>query len=151
MRGFALAATGLLAYATAAFATNYIVKDYCQEDVFLYFADPTTTTGPFELASGQAYVHNITGEGISVGVVKNANDYWSSNGSKLILGMSASEAQGVLYWSLTSVNGDPMKGETFGVTSDGETIDVCGHATAYDGQVHGCADNGNVTLTLNLC
>ncbi|KAK5131754.1 hypothetical protein LTR08_000585 [Meristemomyces frigidus] len=151
MRSFTFATAGLLAYATSAFATDYIIKDYCQENVFLYFANATATTGPFELASGQAYIHNITGEGISVGMVKNPNDYWSSTGSKLILGATANKTQAMLYWTINSVDGDAMKGETFSVTSAGRVDDVCGHATTYDGQVHACADDGNVTLTLNLC
>ena len=52
-----------------------------------------------------------------------------------------------LYWTVSSVDGDPMAGEGFNVTS---TNDVCGQALGYDGQVHVCAGNG-VTLTLNLC
>ena len=151
MRSFTIATAGLLAYATSAFATDYIVKDYCRENVFLYLANASATTGPFELASGTAFIHNITGEGISVGVVKNVNDYWSASGPKLVLGASASASQAVLYWTINSVNGDPMKGETFSVTSEGKVDDVCGHATSYDGQVHACADDGHVTLTLSLC
>ncbi|KAK5127220.1 hypothetical protein LTR85_008582 [Meristemomyces frigidus] len=150
MRSFITTAS-LLAYATSAYATNYIVKDYCTENVFLFFANSSLTTEPFELASGEAYTHDITGSGISVGVVKNADDYWSATGPKLILGTTANETEAELYWTVSSVDGDPMKGEGFSVTSDGRVPNVCGNATSYDGLVHACADDGNVTLSLNLC
>jgi len=157
MRSFTTAATAILAYAVAAYATEYIVKDYCQEDVFLYVADPTGTSAPIKLPSGQAYIHQITGLGNSLGVVKQASDYWSATGAKLILGTSRNATEDILYWTLSHVNGDPMNHETFGVGSsrNGQEENVCENATSYDGNdgvVHACPDVGNdITLTLNLC
>lgn len=151
MHGSITTAISLLVYATSAYATDYIVKDSCPENVFLYFADSSETMGPFELPSSEAYIHNISGSGLSVGVVKNSEDYWSATGPKLIFGVTANQTEAELYWTISSVDGDPMQGESFSVTSDGRVSNVCGNATSYSTEVHACADDGNVTLTLWLC
>ncbi|KAK4540797.1 hypothetical protein LTR36_008874 [Oleoguttula mirabilis] len=151
MRSFIITATGLLACASSAYATNYIIKDYCTEKVYLYFADSSATTGPFELDSGEAFTQKITGSGHSIGVVNNTSDYWSATGPKCILGVTANETEAELYWTISTVDGDCLQGKSFSVTSEGRVPDVCGTTTSYDGEVHACADDGNVTLTWNLC
>lgn len=150
MRGFTIAATGLLAFAASTHAAGYIVDNYCIEDVYIFIANPEGTTGPFTLVSGEAYVSAITGGGNSLGIVKHEGDYWSAN-PKLILGTSISETGDILYWTLNSVTGDPMAGEKFSVTSSGKTENVCGNADGYGPEVYACADGDSVTLTLSLC
>lgn len=149
MRFTAAAAASVLALAASANASMLSVKNTCSETLYITLTDSSQkTTGPTEFASGATYVSNIVGQGNSFALTKNT-DYYSPNTPKLVLGTSTSN--GVLYWSVSDVNGNPFAGESFSITSpSGNKGNVCGTATSPDSQVHGCADD-NVTLTLVTC
>jgi hypothetical protein len=82
------------------------VKNNCGNPVYLTTTNQQQqTTGPTELAAGASSVSQIVGQGNSLGVTLN-QDYYSPNTPKLILGTSTSS--GTLYWSVSSVNGNPF-------------------------------------------
>jgi len=147
MGAFGIRAAALLVYASLGSATLWEVQNYCHESIWLTFANVTETRPSEVLPSGEAYVSNLEGENKSLGVTWNESDYWTADGKKLILGASISN--NLLYWTISSVNGDPFAGDGFKVTSNGN---VCGNATTVDGQYHVCDDSDdNVTLTLAIC
>ncbi|KAK3116237.1 hypothetical protein LTR53_003608 [Teratosphaeriaceae sp. CCFEE 6253] len=148
MRTFSIAAAGLLAIASSATASNYIVRNYCDTTMYLTFANPASTQTDLALPSGLAFLSAIEGEGNAVVVTNQPNQYWSAGGWKAVFGTSAKDA--TLWWSLSAVNGDPIAPGTVNVTSSGATEDVCGHATDYVSGVKQCPDTG-VTLVWDLC
>ncbi|KAK0256510.1 hypothetical protein LTS09_008625 [Friedmanniomyces endolithicus] len=148
MRAFSIAAAGLLASATSAQASQYLVRNFCPFNVYLSFANTTQTETDELLPPGTAFLGSIVGQGNSVGVTNQQGQYWSATGWKAIFGTSTKD--GTLWWSLSDLVGDPIAPRTFNVTSSGTKDDVCGHTTDYMSGVHNCPDNG-ATLTYNLC
>ncbi|TKA71448.1 hypothetical protein B0A55_07171 [Friedmanniomyces simplex] len=146
MRAFSIAAAGLLASATSAQASRYLVRNFCPFSVYLSFANTTQTVTDELLSSGLAFLGPIAGEGNSVGVTNQPGQYWSATGWKAIFGTSTKD--GKLWWSLSDLVGDPIAPHTVNVTSSGTKDDVCGHATDYMGGVHNCPDNGVTYLSI---
>lgn len=104
-----------LATSTTAVSTQEVFN-WCGESVFLVNVNSTgSTTGPKEItAGGGNWTTPIVGVGNSVGVSKN-DQYFSNKTAKLIWGTSTDA--GVLYWTVSSVDGDPFAGEKWEVTS----------------------------------
>ncbi|KAK5694195.1 hypothetical protein LTR97_009816 [Elasticomyces elasticus] len=148
MRFFSITAAAILAAASSAQASQYLVRNWCDKDMFLTFANSTTTTTDLVLPAKLAFLSPIAGEGNSVGVANQPGQYWNALGWKAVFGFTSKD--GSLWWSLSDLVGDPIAPGTVNVTSSGTRENVCEHATDYMGGVHGCADNG-VTLTFNLC
>lgn len=148
---FSTAAASLAAVVATASASSVLVINKCPETLYLTAVDQSgKITGQPSLTSGGTYQAAIVGQGNSLGIAKNS-DYYSPNTPKIILGTST--ANNVLYWSVSSVNGDPFSssGQKFTVASpSGSNPNACGAATGPDGQVHGCQDN-NVLLTFTAC
>jgi len=138
-----IAATSLLSLASIALAGSAIVKNNCKEQVFLTItlADQSSTEQAIA-GSGGIYSEPISGQGNSFGITKDSA-YYSASTPKLIWGFSDSTP--TLYYSVSSVNGDPMSGETWTL---GAAPGSCASVTSYDGVVHACADSNDFTLTL---
>ncbi|KAF1826114.1 uncharacterized protein K489DRAFT_291367, partial [Dissoconium aciculare CBS 342.82] len=103
---FTVAAASVIAFAASSSASLITVTNNCANSVFLTSTNSAQqTNGPNELKAGANYVTQIVGQGNSLGVTLNS-DYYSPNTAKLILGTST--ASGTLYWSVSSVNGNPF-------------------------------------------
>lgn len=86
----------LLLLPTTALAASYqLVKNYCPSTLYLTIYNNGSTTGPFELPSGQAYINPIAGTG-NTATLSHSADIFSDQVAKLILGTSVSD--GILYW-----------------------------------------------------
>lgn len=141
---FLIATAGLLSLASTALAGNAIVKNNCQEQIFLTItlADQSSTQQAIA-GSGGSFSEPISGQGNSFGITK-TSDYYSASTPKLIWGFTDSTP--TLYYSVSNVDGDPMSGETWSVSA---TDGSCSSISSYDGKVYTCADTNN--FTLNLC
>jgi len=120
----ALLITTLTASTTA--VSTQEVFNWCADPVFLVNVNSTgSTTGPEKIAGGGSnWATPIVGVGNSLGISKN-DQYWSNGTAKLIWGTSTDA--GILYWTVSNVDGDPFAGSKFEVTSwEG---DVCGNTT----------------------
>ncbi|KAM0714897.1 hypothetical protein Q7P37_009362 [Cladosporium fusiforme] len=140
--------TTLLTLATSTSAiSNQTVRNNCNEAIFVTYINSTkSTTGPLKVnGTGGTWDSSIIGVGNSLGVSKN-DQFWSNETPKLILGSSTD--RGVLYWTVSNVDGNPFDGQKFRVGS-GEKNN-CESADNFDTKVHGCQDD-NVALTLTLC
>jgi hypothetical protein len=123
----ALTAATIVAFATSSYAvSSQFVLNNCTESVYITNINSTkSTTGPFEVkGSGGNWTTDIIGVGNSLGVSK-TDGYWSNETPKFILGTSTDA--GILYWTVSNVDGDPFEGETFDLSS-GEG-NVCQNAT----------------------
>lgn len=81
----------LLSASTALAASTTLIKNYCNEDIFL-----TLNNGaPYTVHSGQAFTSNIVGQGNTAAVTKKP-DFFNPETAKMVLGTSTD--QGVLYW-----------------------------------------------------
>jgi len=143
MHSTVLRAAGLLALTTTAIAGSASVVNRCKEDAFLTVTLSTQQSTTHQIAgSNGSYSEPITGQGNSWGITK-TNDYFSASTPKLIWGFS--DAAPTLYYTVSNVDGDPMAGEGFNISS---TDAGCGSVTSYDGSTHTCSDSNNFTLTL---
>ncbi|KAK5174095.1 uncharacterized protein LTR77_001175 [Saxophila tyrrhenica] len=141
--------TPLLALATTVTAiSNQVIRNYCPEGKFItLLLNQTGVDGPFLLPSGQAYEYAINGTGNSVTVANVAADFGAAV-PRLDLGTSTNN--GIIYWAVNNLTGDPFADSNFNVTSSGKNENVCQSCVGYDKQVHACIDN-DVTLFLSLC
>lgn len=122
-----LAAATVVAFATSSYAvSSQFVLNNCTESIYITNINSTkSTTGPFEVkGNGGNWTTDIIGVGNSLGVSK-TDRYWSSETPKFILGTSTDA--GILYWTVSNVDGDPFEGETFKLSS-GEG-NACQNAT----------------------
>jgi hypothetical protein len=120
-------AASILTFTTSAAAiSSQFVLNNCNESIWLTSVNSTgVTTGPVEIKSaGGNWTNEIIGVGNSLGVSK-TDRYWSTETAKLILGTSTD--LGVLYWTVSNVDGDPFVGEKFELSS-GEG-NACENAT----------------------
>ena len=137
----AITTATILAYASSALGSTILANNLCKEDLwFTPVNGSQATPGPYKVSSGLETAMPIEGVGNSLGVTK-TEEYWSPNTPKLILGTSTSK--GILYWSVSNVDGDPFAGESFNITG-------CESAEGYDEKVHACTDGG-FTLSIDLC
>nr|OQO28978.1 hypothetical protein B0A51_03787 [Rachicladosporium sp. CCFEE 5018] len=141
--------SAIIALATSTQALSHqAVLNNCNGTLYLTYVNSTkSTTGPSPLLAFANTELPIIGVGNSLGVSK-SDQYWSPQTPKLILGTSTDN--GILYWSVSYVDGDPFAGQKVAVTSAGRVNDVCQNSTGYDGKVHACQDDG-VVLSLGLC
>ncbi|GAB7347033.1 hypothetical protein MBLNU459_g3176t1 [Dothideomycetes sp. NU459] len=138
-----VAAASLLALASTAIAGNAIVQNNCQEQVFLTITLSDQSSTQQALAgSGGMYSEPISGQGKSFGITK-SSDYYSDSTPKLIWGFSDSAP--TLYYSVSSVNGDPMSGESWDLSPSDSS---CPSVSDYSGNTETCADSNDFTLTL---
>lgn len=135
-----IAVASLMALISTAAAGTISVVNNCAEQKFLTItnSDQSSTTSAIA-GQGGSYKENISGSGNSFGITNN-DQYYSADTPKLILGFS--DAAPTLYYSISTVNGDPQAGESFSFNS------ACGSVNSYDGQVHTCDDSGDFTLAL---
>jgi len=143
MHSTLISLTGLLALASTVMAGTAYVRNNCQEQVFLTItrANQQSTTQAIA-GSGGLYSEPISGEGNSFGITKN-DQYYSPDTPKLIWGFS--DAVPTLYYTISNVDGDPMAGESFFLSSSQLTCDA---VDSYDGATHVCDDSNDFTLTL---
>lgn len=140
---FSIAAAGLATMVSTALAGNAIVKNNCAEDVYLTITRSDQSSTQYALAADSGtYSETLTGQGNSFGVTKSA-DYYSASTPKLIWGFSDSAS--TVYYSVSSVDGNPFSGESFSLSA---TNTACGTVTAYDGLTYTCADSNDFTLAL---
>lgn len=107
----------IVAFATSSYAvSSQFVFNNCTESVYITNINSTkSTTGPFEVkGSGGNWTHEVTGVGNSLGVTKN-DRYWTPETPKFILGTSTDA--GILYWTVSNVDGDPFQNQTFELSS----------------------------------
>lgn len=119
-------ATTLALTSTSAAVSSQSVLNNCTESIWLTNINSTKSTiGPLEIkGAGGQWDTEILGVGNSLGVSK-TDRFWSNETAKLILGTSTD--MGILYWTISHVDGDPFERQTFNITS-GET-NACGNAT----------------------
>lgn len=147
MRISTVTAAGILSLATTAFAVgNAIVDNDCVESVYLTItrSDQTSTQRTIAGTNG-TYSEVLSGQGNSFGVTKSA-DYWSSTTPKLIFGYSEGN-DGLSYWTVSTVDGDPTAGEGWKVAP---SVSTCTSATngTMAGQVYTCTNTADLVLTL---
>lgn len=132
--------TSLMALISTAAAGTVSVVNNCVEQKFLTItrSDQSSTIQAIA-GQGGSYKENISGQGNSFGITNN-DQYYSADTPKLIFGFS--DAPPTLYYTVSTVNGDPQTGETFSLNT------ACGSVTSYDGLVHTCDDSGDFTLAL---
>ncbi|KAK6434409.1 hypothetical protein LTR95_009413, partial [Oleoguttula sp. CCFEE 5521] len=108
----------IIALTTSTHALSHqVVLNNCNETLYLTYVNSTkSTTGPSPLLAFANAELTIIGVGNSLGVSK-SDQYWSSQTPKLILGTSTDN--GILYWSVSYVDGDPFAGQRVAVTSAG--------------------------------
>ncbi|KAI4775538.1 hypothetical protein E4T52_09512 [Aureobasidium sp. EXF-3400] len=130
-----------LALASTALAGTAGIKNNCKQDIFL------TTTGQNQkstqlkiAANGGYYSTPIQGQGNSYGLSKSA-DYYSANTAKLIWG--ASDSNGVTYYSLNTVNGNPFAGQSVRLSG---SQPGCATITSPDGATKACTDKADFYL-----
>ena len=112
-----LTAAAIVAFTTSSHAvSSQFVFNNCTESVYITNINSTkSTTGPFEVKGlGGLWTHEVIGVGNSLGVTKN-DRYWTPETSKFILGTSTDA--GILYWTVSNVDGDPFQNQTFGLSS----------------------------------
>lgn len=127
MQFTALTAAAILALTSSTDAiSSQIVFNYCEEPIFVTSINSTKdTTGPLEVPGlGGNWTSEIIGVGNSLGVTK-SDKFWTNETAKLILGTSTD--LGVLYWTVSNVDGDPFAEEPFELVS-GEA-NACENAT----------------------
>ncbi|GAB7337091.1 hypothetical protein MBLNU457_g2492t1 [Dothideomycetes sp. NU457] len=135
-----IAVASLMALISTAAAGTVSVVNNCAEQKFLTITRSNQQSTTQAIAGhGGSYKENISGQGNSFGITNN-NQYYSANTPKLIFGFS--DAPPTLYYTVSSVNGDPQAGEKFSLNT------ACGSVTSYDGLVHTCTDGGDFTLAL---
>lgn len=123
----AVTAAAILAFTSSTTAiSSELVINNCTESIFVTNINSTkSTTGPLEvLGAGGNWTTEIIGVGNSLGVSK-SDKFWTNETAKLILGTSTD--LGVLYWTISNVDGDPFEGQEFEVIS-GEA-NACENAT----------------------
>lgn len=128
-----LTAAAVVAFTTSTLAvSSQVVLNNCAESIWLTNVNSTkSTTGPFEIkgtggnSTGGNWTTDIIGVGNSLGVTK-SDRYWTPETAKLILGTSTD--QGILYWTISNVDGDPFVGEKFDLSSGAGN--ACDNATA---------------------
>lgn len=106
--------------------SSQIVFNNCEESIFVTNINSTKdTTGPLGIPGlGGNWTSEIIGVGNSLGVTK-SEKFWTNETRKLILGTSTD--LGVLYWTVSNVDGDPFVEEPFELVS-GEA-NACENAT----------------------
>lgn len=127
MLSLASSALALLALATTSNALSLQgLINNCNETVYATFTNSTKSTlGPTSVpANGGIWETEIIGVGNSLGVTK-SDKFWTNETAKLIFGTSTDK--GILYWTVSHVDGDPFKDQKFAVlSSEG---DKCENAT----------------------
>ncbi|KAL1304136.1 hypothetical protein AAFC00_000564 [Neodothiora populina] len=127
--------------AGTAVAGSAVVQNNCNEEVWLTITRADQSSTQQKLAgNGGRYSEQISGQGNSFGLTKNA-DYYSASTPKLIWGFSDSNP--TLYYSVSSVNGDPFAGEKFQLSA---TDGNCAQVNSYTSFTYTCADSNTFTL-----
>jgi len=135
-----IAVASLMALISTAAAGTVSVVNNCVEQKFLTITRSNQQSTTQAIAGqGGSYKENISGQGNSFGITNN-DQYYSADTAKLIFGFS--DAPPTLYYTVSSVNGDPQAGETFSLNT------ACGSVFTYDGLVHTCDDSGDFVLAL---
>ena len=124
--------TTLIAVTTLAFTTSshavssQFVFNNCTESIYITNVNSTkSTTGPFEVkGTGGNWTTEIIGVGNSLGISK-TDRYWTPETPKFILGTSTDA--GIVYWTVSNVDGDPFLNQTFELSSG--PGNVCDNAT----------------------
>jgi hypothetical protein len=122
-----LTAAAVVAFATSSHAiSSQFVFNNCTESIYITNTNSTkSTTGPFEVkGSGGNWTTDIIGVGNSLGVTKN-DRYWTPETPKFILATSTDA--GIVYWTVSNVDGDPFLNQTFELSSG--VGNVCQNAT----------------------
>jgi hypothetical protein len=122
-----LTAAAVVAFATSSHAiSSQFVFNNCTESIYITNINSTkSTTGPFEVkGSGGNWTTDIIGVGNSLGVTKN-DRYWTPETPKFILATSTDA--GIVYWTVSNVDGDPFLNQTFELSSG--VGNVCQNAT----------------------
>ena len=114
----------LLATTTHATSIQTIINN-CPTPLYLTnVSSNKPTTGPFALALAANWTNSIIGTGNSLGVAKN-DQFWTPDTPKLIMGTSTDK--GILYWTVSKVDGDPFEGQKWAV--DSGKANACDAAT----------------------
>lgn len=138
-----LTAASILALASSALAGNAIVQNNCPQQVYLTITRQDQSSSQQTLAAnGGHFSEALQGQGNSYGVSKNS-DYYSANTPKLIWG--ASDSAGLVYYSLSTANGNPFDGQSVNLKGSDA---ACPVVSSPDGSVKACADSSDFTLTL---
>jgi hypothetical protein len=122
-----LTAAAIVAFATSSHAvSSQFVFNNCTESVYITNINSTkSTTGPFEVkGAGGNWTTEIIGVGNSLGVSK-TDRYWTPETPKFILGTSTDA--GIVYWTVSDVDGDPFLNQTFELSSG--PSNACDNAT----------------------
>jgi hypothetical protein len=131
----------VLAIASTALAGSAGIKNNCKQDIFLTTTGPNQKSTQMKIAANGGYFSTpIQGQGNSYGLTKNS-DYYSANTPKLIWG--ASDSNGVTYYSLNTVNGNPFAGQSISLSGNQPG---CATITKPDGNTKACTDKADFYL-----
>jgi hypothetical protein len=131
----------VLAIASTALAGSAGIKNKCKQDIFLTITGANQKSTQMKIAANGGYFSTpIQGQGNSYGLTKNS-DYYSANTPKLIWG--ASDSNGINYYSLNTVNGNPFAGESLSLSGNQPG---CATITNPDGNTKACTDKADFYL-----
>lgn len=134
-----------LSLATTALSVGTVsVLNQCSTPIYLTITRQDQSTTQYELNSTVEYSEIIAGSGNSYGVT-NTSDYYSSTTAKLILGVSDDPSSKLVYWSVSSVDGNPVANDGgFSVSAPGPQ--ACSGTNSLNGQVYACSDTNSLQL-----
>ncbi|GAB7352678.1 hypothetical protein MBLNU459_g3040t2 [Dothideomycetes sp. NU459] len=148
MRSVSATILSLLSLASTSFAATAGIKSQCNDQVYLTVTNSTQQSTQYTIAPNGTYSQPLAGSGNSYGITKDP-DYYSSSTPKFVFGWTDSTSDQLTYWSVSSVDGNPLVGGAgeggFNVVFSDPT---CSGATTYDGQVHTCPDYNSVVVYL---
>lgn len=146
---FTTTAISLISLASTSLAAATAgIKSECVDPIYLTVTNSTQQSTQYTIAPNGSYSQPITGQGNSYGITKRP-DYYSSSTPKFVFGWTDSTSDNLTYWSVSSVDGNPLNGTAgeggFNVVFADPT---CPEATTYDGQVHTCPDYNSFVIYL---
>lgn len=148
MRFASTAVIGLLSSASSSLAATAGIKSQCKEQIYLTVTDSTQQSIQYTIAPNGTYSQPLTGQGNSYGITKSP-DYYSSSTPKFVFSWTDSTSDHLTYWSVSSVDGNPLNGTAGEGGFDVIFADpTCPEATTYDGKVHTCPDYNNFVIYL---
>lgn len=140
--GFLNTAISLVATITFVLAQDDPLINVYNECSYPVWIDSTTFGGVAEFPAGDGFTQSLSALGNSVGVATNA-EYFATTTPKLIFGFSVDSTSEILYYSVTTVDGDPFT--TFSVTGSNSE---CTTVTSPNGVTYACPATSSLLLTV---
>lgn len=145
--GFLRTAISLVATITLALAADdptINVYNECSVPVWIQSTTFGTSGGTAEFTTGEGFTQLLDNLGNSVGVALEST-YYATTTPKLIFGFSVDATSEILYYSVTTEDGNPFASMAFTVTG---TDSACTTITSPNGVTYACPATASLSLTL---